>query len=208
MRLAIARYFPRGDERAREVMERYIDRMSRIIADMADLVRLEQGALSLELSHVDIALLLRETVDAYLPDAHLRHIKLTLEGATEPAWVDADTRRLLQVLANVLDNALKFTPPEGAVLVSMTHRPETIEVRVRDTGAGISSDVLPRVFDLYAGETTNGGMGIGLTVACRIVRLHAGDIAVHSDGANRGTQVVITLPLSEIHTPRSESLNG
>lgn len=208
MRLAIARQFPRGDERGREVLERYIDRMSRIIADMTDLVRLEQDALALELSPVDVAVLLRETIDAYMPDAQLRHVKLTLEGGTEAAWVNADMRRLLQVFANVLDNALKFTPPDGAVLVSMTLRPASIEIRVRDTGTGITSELLPRVFDLYAGETTNGGMGIGLTVASCIVRLHHGDIAVHSDGAERGTQVVITLPLIAAHTARSESLNG
>lgn len=209
MRLALARFYPRGDEHARQVMERYIDRMSRIIGDMTDLVRIEQDALALELSWIDISQMLREIVDAYGPDAQLRHVSLVLQGATTPAWVKADAQRLLQVLSNVLDNALKFTPAEGTVLVSVTHKASSLEVRVRDTGTGITEEMLPRVFDLHTGASAPRGMGIGLTVARRIVQMHNGDIAIFSEGAQRGTEVVITLPSPPSHTPaRSESLNG
>jgi two-component system CheB/CheR fusion protein len=201
MRLAVARFFPRGDEHAREVMERYIDRMSRIIGDMTDLVRIEQDALTLELSWIDLTQTLREIVDAYAPDAQLRRVSLTLEGATAPTWVRADPHRLLQVLSNVLDNALKFTPAEGTVLVSVTPKRTSLEVRVRDTGTGITEEMLPKVFDLYAGASPPRSMGIGLTVARRIVQMHNGDIAIFSEGVQKGTEVVITLPLAEASLP-------
>jgi anti-sigma regulatory factor (Ser/Thr protein kinase) len=195
-------------------MERYIDRMARIITDMTDLVRIEQDALALELTWIDIAQTLREIVDAYGPDAQLRRVSLTLEGGAAPVWVKADAQRLVQVLSNVLDNALKFTPADGIVLVSVIHKPMSLEVRVRDTGSGISEEMLPRVFDLYAGTTPPRGMGIGLTVARRIVQMHNGDIAIFSEGVHKGTEVVITLPVgsrfeSSNHEPRTNiSANG
>lgn len=205
MRLALVRFFPRDDEPAREVMERYIDRMARLITDMTDLVRIEQNALALNLTRIDITQMMREIVDAYGPDAKLRHVSLALEGAAAPAWIHADAQRLLQVLSNVIDNALKFTPADGTVLVSIIHTPTSLEVRVRDNGTGISEEMLPGVFDLYAGTTTPRGMGIGLTVARRIVQLHNGDIAIFSEGAQKGTEVVITLPAgSNVRTPNLE----
>ena len=202
MRLALARLFPRGDEHARDVMERYIARMSRIIGDMTDLVRLEQDALPLQLSRIDITQMLREIVDAYRPDAERRRVSLTLDGAMAPASVRGDAQRLLQVLSNVLDNALKFTPPDGVVRVSVTHKRTSIEVCVRDTGAGITAEMLPRVFDLYAGAIPPRGMGIGLTVARRILQLHDGDIAVFSEGLQKGTEVVIRLPLEPYNSAK------
>jgi signal transduction histidine kinase len=198
MRMALERFFPDGDEPPREVMERYIDRMARIITDMTDLVRIEQDSLALELTWIDVTQMLREIVDAYGPDAELRRVSLTLEGGAAPAWVKADAQRLLQVLSNVLDNALKFTPAGGTVLVSVMQQPMALEVRVRDNGSGISEDMLPRVFDLYAGTTPPRGMGIGLTVARRIVQMHNGDIAIFSEGVQKGTEVVITLPAGSL----------
>jgi signal transduction histidine kinase len=121
--------------------------------------------------------------------------------------VRADAHRLLQVISNVLDNALKFTPAGGAVQISVAHTAASLTIRVRDTGSGISEEFLPRVFDLYSGTDPPRGMGIGLTVARRIVQMHNGDIAVFSEGVEKGTEVVITLPVT--HTPaRSDSLNG
>jgi signal transduction histidine kinase len=196
MRLALARLYPRGDEDARQVMERYIDRMSRIVSDMTDLVRIDQNQLALELASIDLTEMLREIVDAYAPDAQLRRLSLTLEGAATPAVVTADPQRLAQVLSNILDNALKFTPADGAVMVTVTRQAAAFEVRVRDTGTGISEEMLPRVFDLYAGSALR-GMGIGLTVAHRIVRMHNGDIAIFSEGDHKGTEVVITLPVEQ-----------
>jgi signal transduction histidine kinase len=205
MRLTLARCFPRGDEHARQVLERYIDRMTRVVSDMSDLVRIEQDALPLTPAWLDITQLLRDVVDAYLPDAGARHVKLTLEGTTAPLWLRADEQRLLQVLSNVIDNAIKYTPIDGSIFVTLTRRGDDVEVRVRDTGYGISSEVLPKVFELYATATGPRGMGIGLTVARRIVELHGGSIVVTSDGLDCGTEVLITLP---VLVPREQDVTG
>ncbi len=194
MRLALARHFPRGDEQPRLVLERYIDRIARVLGDLNDLVRIEQDALVLQRTWLDLTQLLREVVDAYAPDAATRHVKLTLEGAVSPSWIEADEQRLLQVLSNVIDNALKFTPAGGTVLVALTSAPGRLDVRVRDTGAGIRPEFLPHVFDLYASASSARGLGVGLTVARRIIELHEGAIEVTSEGEDRGTEVVITLP--------------
>src|SRR5262245_136800 len=208
MRLALARFFPRGDERAREVLERYLDRMARVVGDMADLVRLEQDALPLTPAWVDITQMLRDVVDAYLAEAALRKIKLTVEGVTTPIWLHGDEQRLLQVLANVLDNAIKFTPVEGSIQVMLTRDVGALVVRVRDTGCGINAEAMPKVFDLYATATTPRGMGIGLTVARRIVELHGGSIEVLSEGPDQGTEVVIVLPSADEQERFQEPQHG
>jgi signal transduction histidine kinase len=201
MRLALARYFPQPNERGREVLERYIDRMSRVIGDMTDFVRIEQDALTLQLARIDMTRLVRDVVDAYVPDAAARRIKLTLEGFTSPVWAQVDAQRLLQVLSNVVDNALKFTPNGGTIAV-MTIRSQTMfEIRVRDNGQGIAPDRLPYVFDLFAGAHGPRGLGIGLAVARRIIELHRGLIEVVSDGLDRGSEVIIKLPITESSRP-------
>lgn len=200
MRLALARYFPRGDERGREVMERYVDRMARVVSDLSDLIRIDQDAIVLQLSWLDITQLVREVVDAYLPDATSRRVKLTLEQAVTLRRVKADEQRLLQVLSNVLDNALKFTPVGGTVGVRLVGDSRSVEIAVRDTGRGINADTLPRVFDLFEGGESSRGLGIGLTVAKRIIELHNGSIDVRSDGIDRGTEVVIVLPAESAST--------
>jgi signal transduction histidine kinase len=145
---------------------------------------------------MDITHMLRDVVDAYLPDAAARRVKLTLEGTTAPLWIEADEQRLLQVLSNVIDNALKHTPVDGMVLVTLVGGVSAIDVRVRDTGHGIAADALAQVFDLYHTATAPRGMGIGLTIARRIVELHNGSIHVLSEGIDKGTEVVITLPVA------------
>jgi signal transduction histidine kinase len=197
MRLALVRFFPRGDEHARQVIERYIDRMARVVGDMGDLVRLEHNTLPLMRARVDLTQILRDVVDAFFPDAAARRVKLTLEMAASPQWLDADEQRLLQVFSNVVDNAIKFTPSDGSILVSVTRSGSSVEVRVKDTGRGISTEQLPRVFDLYATAAAPHGMGVGLTVARRVVELHGGSITVRSEGLDRGTEVIVLLPAKE-----------
>jgi signal transduction histidine kinase len=198
MRLALARWFPRGDEPGRAMMERYVERMSRVIGDMSDLIRIERDGLALQLSWLDITQVLRDIVDAYRFDATGRHVALSLEGAISPVWMQADEQRLVQVLSNILDNALKFTSIGGSVIVSLSQSDDMVQIRVRDTGSGISAETLPHVFELFAGGPPPRGMGIGLAVARKIVELHRGDIAVTSEGIDCGTEVVITMPATTV----------
>lgn len=194
MRLGLARHFPRGDEPARLLFERYIDRIARVVGEANDFIRIEQDALILQRSRLDLVRLVREVADAYGPDAAARHVRLSLELTLATAALEADEHRLLQVLSNVVENALKFTPSGGAVVVTLSRRADTIDVRVRDTGRGIRADLLPKVFELYASASPERGLGIGLAVARRIVELHGGTISISSEGEGQGTEVLIRLP--------------
>src|SRR5262249_59702136 len=108
--------------------------------------------------------------------------------------------RLEQIVTNLLDNAAKYTAPKGHIAVTASREENDVVLRVRDTGVGISAEMLPRVFDLFAqGDPSlahsQGGLGIGLTLVRRLVELHGGMVTVHSEGLGRGTEVVVRLPL-------------
>jgi CheY-like chemotaxis protein len=123
----------------------------------------------------------------------------------EPLVVDADPVRLEQVLTNLLTNANKYTEPGGAIWLTAVREGSAVVVRVRDTGIGISSELLPRVFDLFtqaetARDRPGGGLGIGLTVVKRLVELHGGTIEAQSAGLGQGSEFVIHLPLAEAGT--------
>jgi signal transduction histidine kinase len=133
----------------------------------------------------------------------------------EPVWVDADETRVEQVVTNLVGNAVKFTPPVGTIAISVTTEGAHVTFSVQDTGIGIPADALPRIFDLFAqGERTldrsQGGLGIGLTLARRLVELHGGTIEARSDGLDRGSVFsvrlpVIAAPVLEVTTPSSTS---
>src|SRR5256884_4861150 len=125
---------------------------------------------------------------------------LTISLPEEPIWLEADATRLEQIVTNLLDNAAKYTPPKGHIAVMASLEENGVVLRVRDTGVGISSEMLPRVFDLFAqGDPSlahsQGGLGIGLTMVQKLVDLHGGTVTVHSEGLGRGTEVVVRLPL-------------
>ena len=126
--------------------------------------------------------------------------ELLLAGEQEPIWVDGDRQRLLQVVSNLLRNAVSYTPPGGRITMAVERRASTIVLRVGDTGRGIEAEELSHVFDLFSqmrpGEGT--GLGIGLSVVREIVQLHGGSIEARSDGAGKGCEFVVTLPSAQI----------
>ena len=174
-------------------------RAVRIVDDLFDLCAGSRDRLPLRKEVVDLAAVVagaRETT------AHLlaaRGHRLTVSLPSEPLSLVADPLRLEQVLANLLANAAKFTDPGGDI--RLTARPEAGQavLRVRDNGRGIAPELLPRVFDLFqqlpgpAGHTT-GGLGIGLALVKRLVELHGGSVAAHSDGPGTGCELVVRLP--------------
>jgi CheY-like chemotaxis protein len=140
-------------------------------------------------------------VESIVPLATASGQTLDVQLPSRPVRVDGDGARLVQVFANVLANAVKFTPRGGHIWFTADRQSSGAVVRVRDTGAGISGDVLPRVFDMFHQggpvlERTTGGLGIGLTLARRLVEMHDGKIDVRSPGAGQGTEVEIRLPVT------------
>ena len=173
-------------------------RLQRLAADLATLSRAEEGAIDLDLVDVDLRELIETAVGRLRPQYEEKRVGITIADGTElPVRVDHD--RVLQVLTNLLGNALTYTPEGGAVAVVAARGADTVSVEVHDTGVGIAPADLDLVFERFfrvSGlDRPPGGSGIGLTVARGIVRAHHGDIRVSSPGVGRGATFTLVLPL-------------
>ncbi len=186
---------PGGADRALQMLDSQLGAMSKLVEDLLDASRIMRGAELLR-EPTDLARLVRDTAESIEPAVRERGQQLTMDDSGVLLLVSVDTSRMRQVLANILSNAVKYTPVGGSIRISVERTDETACVSVRDTGEGISQDALPRVFDLFVRGTTGGnGMGIGLAVARRLVEQHGGHLAAHSDGPSRGSEFTVTLPL-------------
>ena len=177
------------------VIDRQARRIGDLVSDLLDVSRIARGKLGLHPQTLDLGDACRAAVDAVRPPA--AGPAVTVEVAAAGVSVRADPARLDQVLANLLTNAIKNTDAGGAVIVRVEREDGWAVVRVRDSGVGIAADVLPRVFDLFVegvSDRTQGGLGIGLHLVKRLIELHGGSAAAHSDGPGRGSEFVIRLP--------------
>jgi two-component system CheB/CheR fusion protein len=200
---------------AREMMERQINNMSRMIEDLLDASRMSQGKIYLRRVPLDVGIVVQRSVEASRPHFEARDQDLELVLPERPIWVEGDTVRLEQVFGNLLHNASKFTRRGGHVSVTVVSLPETagrdpaapetekkrqVAIHVRDDGIGIEPSMLPRVFDLFRQadrsiDRAQGGLGIGLTLVRHIVELHGGRVEVQSDGLGFGSEFVVVLPV-------------
>jgi len=180
------------------VMARQLRHMSRMVDDLLDAARLSTGKVSLISQRIDVRDVMAEAGADCAPAAAERRQLLDVARGVTPLWVSADRQRLYQVFSNLLRNAIKFTPHGGRITFTGGSHDSTITVRVCDTGRGIDRRALPGIFDLFAQVQPSGlgGVGIGLNVAREIVSLHRGQIAARSDGLGKGSEFVVTLPLS------------
>jgi PAS domain S-box-containing protein len=185
--------------RSRDVIERQVAHMARLIDDLLDVSRLSQGKLSLQRARVLVDEVLDSAIETAKPLIHERGHKLTVNRASGAITLHADVARLSQVFANLLNNAAKYTPPGGSITVDVVEDARHVNVRVSDTGEGIAADHLEKVFDLFAqgaGASTHGagGLGIGLALARRLVELHGGSVTAWSPGVGRGATFTVRLP--------------
>ncbi|MES2071752.1 MAG: ATP-binding protein [Pseudomonadota bacterium] len=186
--------------RAQEIIERQSRHLGHIVDDLLDFSRMSMGKISLNKQAVDLAGVVQACVDALHTTG--RAGKYAISVATEPAWVEADTTRLEQIINNVIGNALKFTPPGGKIDIRLSAEAgsNSALLIVRDTGIGISAELLPHVFDAFVqgaaqADKTLGGLGIGLHLVRQLVLLHGGEISLSSAGVNQGCTVLLRLPL-------------
>jgi signal transduction histidine kinase/ActR/RegA family two-component response regulator len=182
--------------RAREVIQRQVQHMARLVDDLLDVGRVVTGKIVLNPQPVDMAESVRGCVSAL---TSTEHAEGRVEIVVEPVWVNADVVRLEQIVSNLVSNALKFTPPDREVRVSVGKEGGSAVLRVTDQGIGIGPDLLPHIFDLFVQadvtrDRTRGGLGIGLTLVRRLVELHGGAIDAASLGPGQGATFTVRLP--------------
>jgi signal transduction histidine kinase/CheY-like chemotaxis protein len=203
--LRAARLSPEQGARALETIERNTLWQAKLIDDLLDVSRINSGKMQLERQAVDVAGVVGAAVEALRRDAEAKRVALDVVLEPGPAVVNGDPVRLAQVVANLVTNAIKFTPAAGRVAVELARSGGVVAVTVRDTGAGIEQALLPHIFDRFRqghrGRGT-GGLGLGLAIVRHIVTLHGGTVTAHSDGPGRGAVFSVTLPLSAAqHSP-------
>jgi signal transduction histidine kinase len=180
------------------IIERQTGQLTRLVDDLLDVARIATGKISLEREPLDLHAAVEQCLTGLGQAGRTAQHRLFFDGS--PALIDADRVRLEQVVSNLLDNALKYTPPGGAIHVTVRPEADEVVLRVRDTGIGIPASFLPRIFDLFAQapprrpEGSRSGLGLGLTVVRRLVELHDGRVMAHSDGPGTGTEVIVRLP--------------
>ena len=199
--LEVARIAPGSDAagRANDVMRRQLGQMSRLVEDLVDATRWSHGKVTLERRPLDLHAVIRDAAaDAAVAVADAGQQLMVVIDEQEPVRINGDRQRLLQVVSNLLRNAVKYTPPGGRITMTVERMAWTVTLRVGDTGRGIEADALPHVFDLFSQERPQEGtgLGIGLTVAREIVLRHGGSIEARSEGLRKGSEFVIRLPLA------------
>jgi CheY-like chemotaxis protein len=192
---------PGRGERAVEIIERNARNQARLVDDLLDATRMQAGKLHLEFMPVPLEVPVRAALDAVRPAAEARGIRLHLESTPPVPVVSGDIDRLQQVAANLLVNAVKFTPRGGNVRVSVLIAEGRARLVVADDGEGIDAGFLPHVFTRFrqadsSAARRHGGLGLGLTIVSSLARLHGGEVEAASDGPGRGTTFTVTFPLS------------
>jgi PAS domain S-box-containing protein len=186
--------------RAREIMERQVEHMARLVDDLLDVSRIMRGKVELRREPVELAAVVARAVETARPVIDAEGHELTVAVPPEPLWVDGDPVRLAQVVSNLLHNAAKYTEPGGQIRLSAAREGETTVLRVSDTGVGIAPEQLPRLFDMFfqaerRTRQSQGGLGIGLSLVKGLVELHGGSAEAHSDGPGQGSEFIVRLPL-------------
>jgi signal transduction histidine kinase/CheY-like chemotaxis protein len=189
--------------RARETIERQVEHMTRLIDDLLDVSRITRGKIELRHEAVVLSSLVARAVEAARPVIDERGHRLTLELPDEPVAVNGDPARLEQVLANLLNNAAKYTDVGGRIWIRAFVDAGQVILSVKDNGAGLTPEMRDHVFDLFVQGPdvrayARGGLGIGLTLVRRLVEMHNGTVEVRSDGLGEGSEFIVRLPLGAV----------
>jgi signal transduction histidine kinase/ActR/RegA family two-component response regulator len=190
-------------EHALEVVERNANAQSKLVSDLLDISRVITGKIRIEPSQVDLGNLINLVLEDSRFALEAKRLELHVDFANVPTVMRGDAERLRQVVWNLLLNAIKFTPKGGHVWVSLRRVESDLELVIRDTGMGITSEVMPYIFDnfrQYDSKTTraHSGLGIGLSIAKHLIDLHGGSIEARSDGTDRGAAFIVRLPVSPV----------
>jgi signal transduction histidine kinase/ActR/RegA family two-component response regulator len=192
---------PPATAQARDLMERQLQHLVRLVDDLLDVSRINRGKVQLRLQRLELATVVSRAIETARPviDAHGHELEVALPAG--PVFLEGDLTRLAQVLANLLNNAAKYSDQAGHIWLDAETAGAEVVIRVRDTGIGIRPDLLPKIFEPFVQsqrslERAQGGLGIGLTLVRSLVELHKGTVAAESAGPGKGSVFSIRLPLA------------
>jgi signal transduction histidine kinase len=196
---------------ARDVIDRQVNHLIRLVDDLLDISRITLGKIRLQPENVSAQDLVLEAVEVSRPLIEKSRHQLTVDVPDDPIRLLADRARLTQVLANLLNNAAKYTPHGGQITVAAQQEGDQALFRIRDTGIGIPTHMLDKVFDMFIQidsglDRAHGGLGIGLTLVRELVNLHQGSISVTSDGAGQGSEFTVRIPVADSTASEADSL--
>lgn len=185
------------------VIRRQTEHVTRLIDDLLDVTRISRGKIVLKRTRVDLRDIVRRTTDDLRSLFVQAGVDLYIDDTSGPVWIAADPTRMTQVLGNLLENAVKFTPSGGSAIVTVGTKGDHAELRVRDTGVGMEPDKIAHMFAPFAQAEmtlarTKGGLGLGLALVKGLAEMHGGTVEAHSDGVGRGAEFVVRLPLAEV----------
>ncbi len=183
--------------RAKVIIQRQSQHLSRIVDDLLDLSRAMSGKILLSKQALEVSALVSACLDTFRATGRTGNYLINVD--LEPSWVDGDPTRLEQIATNLIDNALKYTPPGGTIDIRIARQGDEVVFTVKDSGVGISAELLPHVFDVFVQgsitiDRSQGGLGIGLALVRRLVELHGGSVSAESDGAQAGSTFTIRMP--------------
>jgi len=186
-------------QQATDFAEQQLKHLSWLLDDLLDVSRLTRGKIALRKETVTLQTIVAEALEITRSSIDAHELVVSLSLPEKPLRFEADSTRIIQVVGNLLDNAAKYTPRGGEISVTGYYERDEVVLCVRDTGIGISPEMLPRVFDLFVQSDpflarSEGGLGVGLTLARTLVELHGGSINAHSEGSGRGSEFVVRLP--------------
>ncbi|MGZ5066809.1 MAG: hybrid sensor histidine kinase/response regulator [Usitatibacter sp.] len=201
---------PAVSEKARAMMERQLKQMVRLVDDLLDVSRITTGKLGIRKSLTELQAVLRDAVETTRPFIEARSQELAIELPPEPVCVDGDRTRLAQVFSNLLNNAAKYTQPGGRITLTLEKSGDEAVVRVVDNGIGLEPQSLSSIFDMFVQvdrtlERTQAGLGVGLTLARRLVTLHGGTLVARSEGSGKGSEFEVRLPLAGATLPEGDA---
>jgi signal transduction histidine kinase len=183
------------------MMERQVTQLVHLVDDLLDLSRISRGKIELRRQRVELASVVQQAIETSRPLIEANRHRLSVTLPPRPIAVEADTTRLAQVFSNLLNNAAKYTEPGGSIHLTIDQQDDQAVVTVRDSGIGISRDMLPKLFQMFtqfepSREQSQGGLGIGLSLVKKLVEMHGGSVQAESEGVGMGSQFVVQLPVA------------
>lgn len=184
------------------IIDRQVNHMALLLDDLLDVARIMRDKITLKIDLVDYNEIIDNAVEINLPLIQPRQQKLVVSRPEIPMWIEGDRVRLTQALSNLLNNATKYTDEKGRIILKVMQENGDLVIKVQDNGSGISPEILPHIFELFTQADSSlarsqGGLGIGLTLARRLVEMHGGTISASSAGNQQGSEFIMRLPLSD-----------